>query len=195
MNTPAHLGGHCQQTHIDPLVFDYLIETFQIETMLDIGCGPGGMQALAQAKSIDWMGIDGDPVFADKVSSTFVLHDFTKGPIRWRRQFDLGWSVEFLEHVEEQYIPNYMSAFKRCTNIFATAAPEGSPGHHHVNCQNLPYWIEVFRDYGYTFLPDVTEECKRLSTMRKGFVKRGGMVFAKARSTSRSQRGRHPSQP
>jgi hypothetical protein len=40
---PQHLGGHENETHIDDGALSYIIKTFGIGSMVDIGCGPGGM--------------------------------------------------------------------------------------------------------------------------------------------------------
>ena len=60
-----------------------------------------------------------------------------------------------------------------------TAAPPGWPGHHHVNCREESYWIDVFKNYGLRYNEELTNEFKSLSQMRKNFFKRAGMVFLK----------------
>jgi hypothetical protein len=49
---PEHLGGHLNKTHVDEGALDFLIENFDIATMLDIGCGTGGMLDLAHDLSL-----------------------------------------------------------------------------------------------------------------------------------------------
>jgi len=60
-----------------------------------------------------------------------------------------------------------------------TAAPPGWPGHHHVNCREESYWVDVFKNYGLRYSEQLTNEFKGLSQMRKNFFKRAGMVFLK----------------
>jgi len=45
---PKHLGGHQNKTHLDVGTLEFFKSTFNIKSMLDIGCGPGGMVNLAQ---------------------------------------------------------------------------------------------------------------------------------------------------
>ena len=45
--TPEHLGGHLNRTNTDEPLLRYIKERFKVETMLDIGCGPGGMKEIA----------------------------------------------------------------------------------------------------------------------------------------------------
>jgi len=103
------------------------------------------------------------------IKDTFILHDFTMGKCEElsSRHFDLGWCVEFLEHVEEKYISNYMDILKRCKYVICTHALPEKGGHHHVNCQTEDYWIQKFKEFGMSFDPDITRRVKRCSTMAK----------------------------
>ncbi|NBR26336.1 MAG: hypothetical protein EBU08_21645, partial [Micrococcales bacterium] len=97
------------------------------------------MVELARLRDIEAYGIDGDFTieYPKELRPHITTHDFTTGPCITlpRQEFDLAWSVEFLEHVEEKYQENYMDAFTKCIYAIVTAAPPGYPGHHHVNCQ------------------------------------------------------------
>ena len=175
LSTPKHLGGHSNITHVDAGALDYLIESFSVKSMVDIGCGPGGMEKLALDRNIFWQGIDGDP----KMNRNSVIsHDFSLGPLKIPA-FDLGWSVEFVEHVEEKYLPNFMSTFNSCRSVFITHAPPKKSGHHHVNCQLASYWIEVFEDWGFIFKEEMTSIVRSKSTMGRNFVRENGLIFKK----------------
>lgn len=206
--TPEHLGGHLNKTHVDEGALAFLASNSQKEqhifSMLDIGCGPGGMCPIANKMNIFWQGVDGDPTLkeaADMNGYLTHIHDFTKGPVeggpyghfpyrdgekeqiddlnRLLYGFDLAWSVEFLEHVEEQYIPNFMPLFQ--TNhyaIFTHALPGETGGHHHVNLQTAGYWIDKMKAYTtMVFDEELTEKVRNASTMTKGFMKKSGLVF------------------
>lgn len=147
--------------------------------MLDIGCGTGGMLELAELRDVKAVGIDGDFTLSYPPNLHIIVHDFTYGPsIRLQSlEFDLAWSCEFLEHVEEQYVPNFMAAFQRCKYAVATAAPPGWAGHHHVNCQPKEYWINVFSQYGFEYDDEETQTIRNVSTMQKPFMQNNGMFF------------------
>lgn len=176
--TEEHLGGHAGKTCIDQPLFAEIANNYKIKSMIDIGCGPGGMHKIAKQHNVFWYGIDGDSSVIEN-SPTTVLHDFTKGSPKIIQKFDLAWSVEFLEHVEESFIENYMTVFSLAKFVNCTAAPPGATGHHHVNCKDLDYWIDVFKQYGFTYDSKYTEKLKSISKMRKGFYKRSGMFFYK----------------
>jgi SAM-dependent methyltransferase len=176
---PSHLGGHLNKTHNDRGTLTFLINEYNIKSMLDIGCGPGGMVALAQMRGLEAVGIDGDWEVPKEPDTNIIIHDFTTGPcFTSKSQFDLGWSVEFLEHVEEKYQDFYMRAFARCKYVVCTAAPPGYPGHHHVNCQPQEYWHEVFDKYQFDYDDAVTQRIrKQESTMQKPFMQTTGMFY------------------
>lgn len=175
---PSHLGGHLNKTHNDRGTLAFLISEYGIKSFLDVGCGPGGMVALAGMRGLDAMGIDGDWEVPKEKDTFILIHDFTTGPAPVERGFDLGWSVEFLEHVEEKYQDSYMRAFARCKYVVATAAPPGYPGHHHVNCRPQEYWHKVFDKYGFDYDDAVTQRIRmQESTMQKPFMQTTGMFF------------------
>lgn len=142
-DVPEHLGGHYGYTNMDKPTLDYLIKRFHVKSMLDIGCGTGGMVEYARSLGIDARGVDGDP----NMQSEFVdTHDFTKGVLVPEREYDLIWSVEFVEHVEEEFVQNILETFKSGKVLMMTHALPKQGGKHHVNLQWADYWIIKLQD-------------------------------------------------
>ena len=190
--TASHLGGHLNRTNIDEGALNFLIEKYQPTSFLDIGCGPAGMVQLAKEKKLDAVGIDGDKKI---INDLIIEHDFTKAPILLDKTYDIGWSVEFVEHVYADYIQNYMSALKQCDTIMLTYAPPGTPGHHHVNLQDAPYWIDSFESHYFIYDHDTTIQLRNASTMNinkknpmKRFVYHHGLVFHNTHHTPNMRR-------
>lgn len=192
---PTHLGGGERRCHVDKGALSWAIKKWDITSMLDIGCGQGCVIKDAIVFGLEAMGIDGDPgdlhedewKYKRDPSMPFLLHDYTTGQAPIDREFDLAWSVEFLEHVEPEYIPNYMPSFQKCKYVIATHA-KPKPGtvngrsatnHHHVNEQFEDYWIDVFSTYGFNYDLALTKELRQASTMTKNFVRENGLVFIK----------------
>lgn len=181
----AHLGGHQNKTHLDNGALDWLIKTFNAKSFLDIGCGPGGMVELAKSKGLLVKGIDGDHTLQRPDETNYTLHDFSKGPLIPDFEYDIGWSVEFVEHVDAKYIPNYMPCFQSCNTVVVTYAPPGWEGHHHVNLQDEDYWIQTFATNGLKHNEELTHQLRQHSTMnlgkkgKKAFVRNRGLVFTK----------------
>ena len=177
-NLPNHLGGHAHITHVDQGALDFLIELTNAKSYLDIGCGPGGMVDLAISKGLTALGIDGDFTLVRNYPENFIIHDYTVGPTRLLDQiYDIGWSCEFLEHVEEVYMDNYMDTFKYCRYIAVTHAFPGQHGHHHVNLQNPNYWLNKFAQYGFIQEVEATKTLRERSTMEQNYVRDSGLVF------------------
>ena len=178
------IGGHKGVTHEDPGSLLFLRGIFG-NTMLDLGCGPGG-QVLQAAKMgfEDVRGVDGDGDYKrperEDGKKIWVIHDFTSGPLSLDTNYAFCWSNEFLEHVPQSAIPNFMPVVQRCNGFAGTYHPPGStpdPHHQHYNEQDLDYWIDVFWKYGFTYDKEASELLKLSSSMRKNFVRKYGMVF------------------
>ena len=176
---PDHLGGHLNKTHTDRGTLLYLKNKYNIKSMIDIGCGPGAMVQIANDRGIDAWGIDGDftLTYPQDIEKKIYLHDFTTGKPKIDREFDLAWSCEFLEHVDEKYMDNYMDVFKKCKYVVCTAAPPGTPGHHHVNCQTNEYWYDKFLNYGFDIDAMEVNEVRYRSNMIKPFMQKWGMFY------------------
>ena len=175
---PAHLGGQNGRCWDDEGCLDWAIKTFNVSSMLDIGCGYGCQVKLARSKGLQSIGLEGDvSVFREDLQEEI---DFSKTKYKINKQYDLIWSVEFLEHVEEKYIENYMPAFESGSFVIVTHAQPGQAGHHHVNCKASDYWIDLFGQHGFIYSEDYTTEMKEASTMGKPFIKRNGLFFYKS---------------
>ena len=173
MKTPNHLGGHYNFTAMVKSTFDFIQQKYNIQSVIDIGCGPAGMVEYMRSKGIDVIGVDGDTSLPKKDS--VIVHDYTLGPLELDRKFDLAYSTEFLEHVYEEFIPNFLPSFQKAKYVFCSAAPKGQGGHHHVNENSKEYWIEKFDSYGFTYLKEDSDEISK--THEYKLVKDNSMFF------------------
>ena len=178
-----HLGGHAGITHIDPGVLRYFRTNHSVKSMLDVGCGPGGQVFEAKKLGLEAHGIDGDYTLdRGKDKNFFTLHDYSKGPSNLLKKVDLVWSVEFLEHVQEQFIPHFLPDLKSGKFLVVTfARPNETGGHHHVNCNTQEYWIEKIQDDFFKFDETLTNEVKKVSTMTRDFIRNSALVFSRTR--------------
>jgi SAM-dependent methyltransferase len=154
-----HLGG-CVITGDDgtfaPQVWDKIIEIHSPKTVIDVGCGAGHSLKYFLDKHLDGIGVEGykEAIEKSKVRESIVLHDYTLGPFIPPNDFDLAWCCEFVEHVEEKYVSNFMKTFQKCKLIAMTHGVPGQPGYHHVNCQEAKYWIDIFSQYDFSYLEE-----------------------------------------
>jgi SAM-dependent methyltransferase len=164
-------------THVDDGALTWAIDSFGIQTYIDIGCGPGGMVEHAMTRGLDCLGVDGDPLVERNIVDNFVLHDYAVAAYVPDRAFDLAWSCEFVEHVDEIYVDNYMATFGQARHVIMTYAPPGTVGHHHVNCREADYWIDVFTRHGFEHDAKRTQHLRAASTMKRNFVRDTGLYF------------------
>lgn len=179
---PSHLGGHEGETHIDDGSLTYLINTYDIKSMIDIGCGPGGMVELGMSKGLAVWGVDGDHLVerSEKIQNRIHIHDYSKGPYI-PDKFHLGWCVEFVEHIDKPCMPNFLDTFKQCKYVAMTHALPNQPGHHHVNCMPFEYWLGVMEAIGFKLLVEGTNEMRQQSTMKERYIRQQGYLFENGR--------------
>lgn len=174
----GYLGGHNWVTHTDEGALSYIRNKYDIKTMLDIGCGPGGQVRVAYQLGIQAEGVDGDiRLITENKDITIHECDFTKDS--FEKQVDLIWSTEFLEHVREQHQQNYMKTFACGKYAFVTFAPPGKSGNHHVNLKPDTYWISVFERHGFQYDQGESMNIRKASTMKREFVRNNGLFFVR----------------
>jgi hypothetical protein len=162
-------------------VLAYLIDHCSLASFLDLGCGPGGMVTAAQQRGLAALGVDGDRTVVPD-----LLHDYTSGPLPPERVREiegrlprprLVWSVEFVEHVEETYLPHIAATLALGDVVFLTHALPGQGGHHHVNEQPSAYWRAVLATLGFRGDEAATDACRAVAANR--YTRATGTVFVR----------------
>ncbi len=166
-----------------PDLWHWVYETLNVRSMLDVGCGEGHCAGYFKELGCKVLGIDGSiQAKRDSVIADFhIIHDFVNGLYISKGEFDLAWSCEFVEHVEERYSKNFLATFG-CANkyIMLTYAPPGQPGWNHVNCQPAAYWIEKLETIGFVFEPNLTVASR--SVAEPGHYRKKGLLFVRENS-------------
>lgn len=154
-----HLGGCILNDVVGdintwcPCLWDGLIDLTNAKSMVDVGCGVGYSLQYFSSKGLSVVGIDGleDVLHHSPISDRIIIHDYTKDAYMLDRDVDLAWSCEFVEHVEERFVENFMKTFDKCAYVGMTHALPGQVGYHHVNCQPKEYWINLFAQRGFAY--------------------------------------------
>ena len=156
-----------------------------MKSVIDVGCGEGHAARHFADQGCDVIGIDG--VWQLSQNWQFYMHDYTRGPwptkVRGNRMegaTDLVWSCEFVEHIEERYVPNFLETFLMAPLVLMTHAAPGQQGHHHVNCQLPDYWQGAMAASGYELDLDLTNETRLLAGMNQNpynHYARSGLAF------------------
>ena len=203
MMTDGHLGGYVvggDAATFYPGLFDWLVETWEVKSVIDVGCGEGHALRYFRDKGCRVRGVDG----IEQDDDDIVTWDYTKGPLRpqeavtdngppgpdgtpawsmerWQRtEFDLAWSCEFVEHVEERYVPNFLATFACARYVLMTHGEPGQPGWHHVNNQPADYWRGAMAAVGYEFDELLTAQSRGFASMNLdpyNHFRRSGLAF------------------
>jgi hypothetical protein len=180
-----HLGGYIigLTNYGDPNsyateVWEWMIEN-KIKSVIDIGCGEGHSVKYFLDRGIESLGVEGgENAYKNSPSKeNLILHDYTEGPFIPNKKFDAVWCCEFVEHVEEKYMQNYLETFKFSDKIFMTHALPGQEGYHHVNCQVSEYWIDTIEEIGFKYNNNLSMHLRSITD--KIHVKNTLLVFEK----------------
>lgn len=183
---PDHLGGYISggdpATQF-PDLWRWIHETHEVETVLDIGCGDGTAIDAMRDMGMEVVGVDG----VEQNRPDILTHDFTIGPMdeydsKLLRcsQPDMVWSCEFVEHVEERFVRNFLPAFALGNLLLMTHGEPGQPGHHHVNNQTSSYWVGAMAASGFYLHPELTSRTRELAALNDNpwnHYRRSGLAF------------------
>lgn len=183
----GHLGGyvrHGDPNTLYPALFKWFRDDLGVRSVIDVGCGDGAaldvFAGLFGVKNV--LGVEGVPQDHPRI----ICHDYTTGPYVpdaggsvfrvVRRQFDLCWSAEFVEHVCEGYVDNFLATFASARMVAMTHAIPGQAGYHHMNCQPDLYWIQKLDSIGYYLDLELMWKGRKLVPPESYFAKTG-MIF------------------
>lgn len=179
-NTKPHLGGNIKggdDNTYSPELWNWIINKFNIKSVLDIGCGSGYSSLYFKNLGCEVLGVDGLEENINELNNKGVngiINDYQIGPANIVAKYDLCWCCEFVEHVKDIYIDNFMKNIKQCNVVAMTHALPNQNGHHHVNCQGSMYWRNKFQEYGYKIDIESTIKSKQYDGY---FWKHSGMIF------------------
>jgi hypothetical protein len=181
-----HLGGYRiggDDATYYPALWQWLIDSCHVRTMLDVGCGEGHALRYFREQRCFVRGVDGVP----QEDPDIVTFDFTSGA---PTTFELGllhpvqlvWSCEFVEHVEERFVPNFLDVFRHGSMVLLTHAEPGQGGYHHVNCRTSDYWVGAMAAIGYALDQGLTVTTRELAAANHSpwnHYVRSGLAFVR----------------
>ena len=159
---PDHLGGFIpggDPATWFPDLWSWFVTAQGVRSVLDVGCGDGQALDYFKGHGCYARGIDG----VDQQRQDVFVHDFEHGPLTMGRQYDLVWSCEFVEHVSEDHVDNFLVTFAHGDLVAMTHAFPGQPGHHHVNCRWPDYWIKQMDAWGFDWDAQLSTQARRLA--------------------------------
>ena len=85
--------------------------------------------------------------------------------------------MEFVEHVEAAFVPNFAPVLGVGDVVFLTHALPGQGGHHHVNEQVSEYWLGVLAPFGFREDAEATRQCRTVASNR--YTQNTGIVLTR----------------
>jgi len=166
-----------------PFLWDWLISTFSVSSVLDVGSGFGYASDYFSKKLVSTTAIEGLPYNVKNAVYPTELVDLSVESYVPDRPFDLVWSCEVAEHIDEASIDFFLDTVTNSKVLALTAAPPEDGGHHHVNCQIPDYWIDRIQDKGMKFSFHMTMKAREVSHCfvpnRTSHFARNGMIFVR----------------
>lgn len=148
-----------------PILGRFILEHFRPASVIDVGCGSGDFLKVLCDAGVEGHGVElataGLKLCWERGLDVRRLDLTTAEALPWTA--DLVYSYEVAEHVPESSAVNYVRLLTSAArkHICLTAAPPGQMGLCHVNLQEKPYWIELFRAAGFTFDRELTARWER----------------------------------
>lgn len=183
-----HLGGNFDGgddgTKYAADLWPWLLETFQPNTILDVGCGTGETLDYFKGRGRNVIGVDGLGFNAATCASRYkipcVIHDLTKAPFMIEG-VDLIWCSDVAEHIEEKYIGNLLYTLANAPLLAMCQGNEDSAdvGWHHVNNKPESYWVEKLASVG--MVEDVGLTAKSREKGNQGWWARTGRIYVRAK--------------
>ncbi|HEV7330127.1 MAG TPA: methyltransferase domain-containing protein [Flavisolibacter sp.] len=148
-------------------IIDRVIQEFDPQSVLDVGCGTGISLEYFLQKNIDGVGIENSKLAISRssVKDKIIRHNLNK-PLNLKRKFDLVWSFEVIEHIHPHFESIFLNTLVlHSDRIIISAAMPNQGGHGHFNEQLPEYWIQKFSNLGYGLNNVVTEHLRSINEM------------------------------
>ena len=182
-----HLGGNFDGGDLGTMYPDdlwpWLIETFEVKSMADVGCGTGETLRWFEGKGVKTVGVDGLPwnvqQCGKRCSAKVALHDFTvDGPYPFDA-VDLVWCADVVEHIAEEHADAILATIRQGSVLAMCHGTEAHAelGWHHVNNKSERYWVDRLAAVGMVEDAALTRESRGIGN--HGWWQATGRIYRK----------------
>ena len=153
-----HVGPETVTRYVDyVLAFGEELLGRPVQSVLEAGCAGGWFTEELVRRGIDVVALEGTHVGYDKTiargvpASRVIRHDL-RLPLSLGREFDMALCTEVAEHIECPFSSQLVQNLVNHSQLvwFSFEEPSTNDAHyHHCNEQPEPFWVNLFRFYGY----------------------------------------------
>lgn len=125
-----------------------LLEKLEPKSVIDLGCSSGIYLVPYLELGLEVHGVDGANGVGGHIPGNFEVFDLRQ-PYIPTHKYDLCYCIETAEHIRPEFAETLVESCCRCSDtIFFSAARVGQGGESHLNCQDQPYWLDLFSKFG-----------------------------------------------
>jgi hypothetical protein len=164
---------------------DFISKQFKPKSVFEFGCGLGlYLDHIAQSTNASELhGIEPNGIPSNTKKVFIHAIDIVRDgiPISLLKNFDLVYSIEVLEHIEQKYhcdIILFLS--KICERVFVfSAAQPGQEGVGHISCRPQEEWIELISSNGFKLCSQQTFKIRQACDKKNINHRNNLLVFKK----------------
>lgn len=180
-----HLGGNFDGGDLGTMYQDdlwpWLLETFSVKSVADVGCGTGETIRWFLSHGCIGFGVEGlEWNVAKCPPGSTVLHDLQDGPCIFQ-PVDLIWCADVAEHIAEEHVGNLLETLSQCRVLAMCQGTEANAndGWGHVNNQPQEYWVEKLAGVGMIEDEELTRRSREVGC--HGWWQGAGRIYRNER--------------
>jgi len=137
-------------------IADFLVDSLEPHTVLDVGCGVGFLVHALRSRGIDARGVDISEYALSQVPTRIAPYCVRESITdRWERNYDLITCIDVLEHLPAETTTVALDNLALHTDrILVSLSPGGTDEPAHGNLQPVAYWVRELGRRGFFPSPE-----------------------------------------
>ena len=156
-----YAARHASSVHAARTILVPLLESLQVRSAIDFGCGGGAGLVVAKEHGVERVtGVEGpwvDRSLLQVEESEFIEHDLGR-PLKLEQRFDLAISLEVAEHLPPERADSFVEELcSAAHHVLFSAAVPGQGGRRHLNERWQSYWAGLFAAQGFSPIDSIRQ--------------------------------------
>lgn len=159
-------GGFSKTEHSATVITGWMMCRLAPSSVLDLGSGAGHYLRAFNEIGIRSLGLEASPAGVAESGSTVLAIGFDlRRPVHLSLRFDTVMCIEVAEHIPHRFSRVLVDSI--CRNaaqyVVFTAAPPGTVGSDHINCQPESFWVSLFSAAGFILREDLSTDLRKVA--------------------------------